>query len=197
MGALVLVTAPAAEPLTLAEAKDHLRITTTDRDSYITRLVKVARERVETITRRALITQTWDYKLYGFPGWEIEIPLPQLASVDSIKYLEPSAGVETTLATSEYRVSGVGGHNPGRVAPAFGKSWPTTYGVDESVTVRFAAGYGAAAAVPEQIKHAMCLLLGAWNEYSEEVIGDLRAVASLPMPVNVMSILRPFVVDYH
>jgi uncharacterized phiE125 gp8 family phage protein len=195
MRTLVIASAPTSEPLTLAEAKDHLRETTTNRDTYITTLIKVARERVETITRRALITQVWDYKLSRFPGWDIEIPLPPLVSVGSITYLESAAGNSTVLAASEYRVAGVNGHNPGRVTPEFGKSWPTTYGVEEAVTVRFTAGYGAAAAVPAEIKQAMLLLLAAWNENAEEIVAGV-SVSTLPMPVSAMSILRSYVVDY-
>ena len=65
---LVIATAPAAEPISTADAKLHLRVDITDDNDLIDALVKVAREHVEIITRRALITQTWDYYLDDFPG---------------------------------------------------------------------------------------------------------------------------------
>jgi uncharacterized phiE125 gp8 family phage protein len=193
VSALVLFTAPSSEPLTLTEAKAHLRVTTADEDTLITSLVVAARRHVETLTRRALVSQVWDYFLDAFPGWEIEVPLPPLVSVDSIKYLESAAGAQTTLATSEYRADAK--HQPGRITPGFGKSWPATYGVTNAVEIRFTAGYGAAAAVPQGIKQAMFLLLSAWFEHREEIVSGV-SVASLPSPVNVGSLLRPFVIDY-
>lgn len=193
---LVLVTASATEPLTLAEAKAQARVTNTDEDTLITSLIVAARQHVETLVRRALVTQTWDYKLDHFPVWEIEIPLPPLASVSSVKYLESAAGVDTTLATTEYRVLGASGHNPGRITPDIGKVWPTTYDVGDAVTVRFVAGYGAAAAVPQPIKQAMLLLIAAWFENREAFVLASGKYDSLPAPAAVGALLRPYVVDY-
>src|SRR5512135_2870714 len=51
----ILLTAPAAEPLSLAEAKAFLRVETNDDDAVIAG----ARIYVEAQTRRALITQSW------------------------------------------------------------------------------------------------------------------------------------------
>lgn len=51
--------APAEEPVTLAEAKAHLRVSGTDEDAYIDALVKAARGRAESLTRRQLITATY------------------------------------------------------------------------------------------------------------------------------------------
>lgn len=86
---LVLQTAPTTEPVTTAEAKTHLRVTTSDDDTYIGTLITVARRHVETITGRALINQTWDYFLDNFPpGDKIVIPLPRLSSVTTVKYTD-------------------------------------------------------------------------------------------------------------
>lgn len=190
---LALVTAPSAEPVTLAEAKAHLRVTSTDEDTHITSLALAVRRHVENLTRRALISQVWDYSLDYFPSWEIEIPLPPLVSIGSVKYLEAAAGVDTTLAASEYRVDAV--RQPGRLTPEFGKVWPSTYGVVNAVTIRFTAGFANAAAVPQEIKQAMLLLIGAWFEHREEIITG-TIVAALPMPAASLSLLRPHIVDY-
>ena len=63
----VLVTAPAAEPLTLAEAKLHLRVDDTADDALIGALITAARQHAEHDTRRALVTQTWKLALDASP----------------------------------------------------------------------------------------------------------------------------------
>ena len=64
---LTLATEPTAEPVTLAEAKTHCRVDTSDDDTYITTLIKAARLYTEEATNRALITQTWDWYFDSFP----------------------------------------------------------------------------------------------------------------------------------
>lgn len=191
---LVLVTPPGAEPITLAEGKAHLRVTVTDEDTLINSLIVAARSRAETFLRRALMTQTWDYVLDCFPAWAIEVPRPPLAVLTSVKYLEASAGVLTTLAASEYRVDL--SSQPGRVTPEIGKVWPVTYDVINAVTVRFDAGYTSAANVPQEIKQAMLLLLAAWFENRSDFVIAPGTAHSLPMPVSAEALLRPYRVDY-
>lgn len=181
----VLVTPPAAEPVSLSEAKAHLRVTDTGEDSLITSFIAAARGWVEDFTQRALITQTWDYKLDAFVG-TMEIPLPPLQSVTSIKYFD-TAGVEQTLASTEYTVDTAA--ERGLVRLAYGKSWPATHVQANAVTIRFIAGYGAAAAVPGTIKAACLLLLGELYARRE------HAIAGAPIaivPVNAEYLLWPY-----
>jgi len=65
---LKLVTPPAVEPVTLDEAKAHLRLDSNEDDTYVSALIAAARERVELFLRRALITQTFEFTLDGFPA---------------------------------------------------------------------------------------------------------------------------------
>jgi uncharacterized phiE125 gp8 family phage protein len=157
--ALQLITAPLEEPISLADAKLHLRETRDSQNAIITALIAVARRQVESITRRALITQTWDLHLDAFPaaGQAIEIPLSPPASVESITYVDAD-GVTQTWDAADYTVDTV--TEPGRIVPAYNESYPSTRDVFNAVTVRFTAGYGAAADVPEGLKQAMRLLIG-------------------------------------
>lgn len=167
---LVPVTAPATEPVSLGEAKAHLRVDISDDDALINNLIAAARRHIElTLCNRAFITQDWDYFLKEFPeGDTIEIPLPPLQSVTSLKYKDKD-GVETILPTTEYIVDA--NATPGRVILAYGKSWPSfTPYPSNPVAIRFKAGYGAATAVPEEIKQAIKILVGHLYEYRELVV---------------------------
>lgn len=182
---LVLQTAPTSEPVTTAEAKTHLRVTTSDDDTYIGTLITVARKHVETITGRALINQTWDYFLDNFPpGDKIVIPLPRLSSVTSVKYTDKD-NVQTVFSSGSYIVDT--NNEPGQIVLAYGESWPTfTPRPINAVEIRFVAGYGSGAAnVPEGVKQAMLLLIAHWYENREPInIGNI--VTEIPETANAL-----------
>lgn len=189
--ARTLITPPAAEPVTLDEAKAQCRVDTTDEDITLTGLLRAARDKVESLTGFALLTQTWELVLDAWPrGIEITLPLPPLQSVTSITYRD-SAGVDHTFAPTSYAVATAS--IPGRVVLIKGQSWPTTelYPV-EAIRVRFVAGWAAAANVPEVLKLAIKLLVGHWFENREEVtVGAGVAMAEIPFGVENL------VADYH
>lgn len=181
---LVLQTAPTSEPVTTAEAKAHLRITTSDDDTYIGTLIAVARKHVETITGRALINQTWDYFLDNFPaGDKIVIPLPRLSSVTTVKYTDKD-NVQTVFSSGSYIVDT--NNEPGQIVLAYGESWPTfTPRPINAVEIRFVAGYGSGAAnIPEGIKQAMLLLIAHWYE-NREPVTDMN-MKEIPETVNAL-----------
>lgn len=121
----------------------------TTADPDLMSLVKAARSAAERITRRALITQTWDLYLDAFPCWELCIPKPTLQSIVEITYVDTD-GMTQTLAADQCLVDTA--TEPARITPAFGLVWPVTRWQTNAVKVRFIAGYGAAAAVPDGIK---------------------------------------------
>ncbi len=181
---LKLVTAPADEPVTLIEAKDHLKEETTANDAIISDAIVDARQWAEEYTGRQFVTATWDWFLDGFcPSFSV--PLPPLQSVTSVKYLD-TAGAEQTLDAATYRVDAVS--EPGRIALDYGKSWPSTHPVINAVTVRFVAGYGAAAAVPEPIRQAILILLGELYEQRQESVPSSFAA----VPFGVRALLTPY-----
>lgn len=184
-GSIVIVTPPAAEPVTLQEAKDWCRGPTSADDTLITSLIVTARRYLEKVTSRALITQTWDYWLDYFPGsnwygaqfvtpivwvkcWELIVPRPPLQSITSIKYIDTN-GAQQTLANTEYTVDSK--REPARIVPAYTKVWPTPRaGIPNAVQTTFVAGYGASgSAVPEELKTALKVLVAKLYEKREAV----------------------------
>ena len=171
-GRLTLVTAPAAEPISLETARNHLRVSSSVDDERIVRLLKVARGDVETETHRALCTQTWDWKFdrWDYCGDGFELPLPPLQSVTWIKYRDAD-DVEQTWPTTEYDVSiPVGPHaERGRVHLSYSGTFPILRSLRvDAVTVRFVAGYGAAAAVPAEIVQAVLMRLSWLYDKDED-----------------------------
>ena len=164
-----LVTAPAAEPVSLADAKAHLRVDGTDEDTAITLAIKRAREEAETRLGRALIDQTWTLYLDWFPAdGEIEIPFPPLGSVSTVKYVDTD-GVLQTLATSEYVVDTSG--EKGRVYLDWEKSWPSIRVEPNAVRVEFVAGYGAADSdVPAKFRAWILTRIGDHYAHREGLI---------------------------
>lgn len=188
---LTLVTAPVGEPISLLEAKAHCRVDNADEDGLLLALIAASRQHVEAFTHRALMTQTWDYKVDAFPYDAcFELPLAPVSAISSIAYLD-AAGTLQTWSSSNYLTDlPVGNYaSRPRITPAYGISYPSTYGVMNAVRVRFVAGYGAAAAVPASIKAAMKILIGHWYMTREPVnIGNIVT----PIPFSVESLLWPF-----
>lgn len=146
--------------------------TNTTEDPELVRWIRSAREHIEKITGRALITQTLDLMLPCFPACAVlELPRAPLQSVTSVKYIS-SDGTETTWDAGNYVVSTGSDYDPGRLALAYGVSWPsfTPYPLDP-VRIRYVAGYGASgASVPTNLRDAMLLLVGHWYANRETVI---------------------------
>lgn len=176
--ALKRVSGPAVEPLTLAEAKAHLRVDHTVDDALITELIKAAREHAEGYLKRVLITQVWQWKRDGFGHHALELPLSAAQSVDSIQYVD-SAGVTQTWAAANYQVDL--DSEPGRVSPAFGYQWPLPDTRFNAVIITFTVGYGAAgSSVPAPIKQALLLHIGHMHERREQTISG-TIIAEIPM----------------
>lgn len=201
---LELVTAPTIEPLTLAEAKVHLRVTGTDEDALITRLISAARRQIEAIIRRKLITQHWRVYFDAFPGqcWVSSryrnvradgFVLPDVApvsAVDSVKYIDAD-GVLQTLATSVYQLVA---ETPARVVLAYNQVWPEARGDADGVRIEVTSGYGAAGSdVPSDILAAMLLLVGHWFE-NREASAVVAARTMQEIPLGVETLLSPYIV---
>lgn len=189
---LLLVTPPAEEPVSLAEAKLHLRVDFPDEDALITSLVAAARQAAETITGRQLVTARWKLVLDSFPGpslmgvpaglpfslpgHAILLPKCPVQSVFAIEYLD-MAGTTQTMPPAEYTVDAA--CEPARVTPVFGKIWPIALPQIGAVSITFDAGYGAAASVPEGLKSWIKLRVGSLSAHREEVAILSRGRAEL------------------
>lgn len=157
--ALKLITPPATEPLTLDEAKTHLKIDYTDDDTYISSLITAARTYCEKFQNRAYITQTWELALDSFPKSLFQLPLPPLQSVASIKYYGTD-NTEYTFDSANYYVDTFS--QPGRVCLNYSVSWPSTaLRPINSVIIQFVVGGDT---VADEVLHAIKMLVADWYE---------------------------------
>ncbi len=179
---LQLVTPPAEEPVSLAEAKQHLRVDGGDDDLLIGSLISAARQAAETKTGRQLITARWKLVLDAFPGPSLmqsatgaSFSLPGHAillakcpvqSVVSIEYMDMN-GATQVMPADDYVLDVA--CEPARITPVFGKTWPPTLPQMGAVSVTFDAGYGAASAVPEGLKSWIKLRVGSLYGHREEM----------------------------
>ncbi len=145
-------------------------------DPLLSGLIVAARREAETRTNSVLITQTLDQYLDQFPCWELEVGLGKLQAVSEITYVDPD-GTTQTLSSALYLVDA--NHERGRITPAYGQVWPATREQMNAVKIRYTAGYGAAAAVPQPIKQWMLLAIATWYAQREAVITG-TIVSELP-----------------
>jgi hypothetical protein len=189
---LVLTTAPAELPATLAEAKAQLNIEDAriEDDALITANLAAAVDAAETFTHRALITQTWTLFRDAWPRtpgpdgrlWEgartgadlpqsdlsgsgaaaVELPKPPLQSLVHVKTYDDS-DVAATVAAGNYFVDTAS--EPGRVVLRGSAAVPVVTRVANGLELRFVAGYGDNAAdVPEDIRSGILRLAAFLTE---------------------------------
>jgi uncharacterized phiE125 gp8 family phage protein len=188
--ALTRTDGPDVEPVSLVEAKAHLRVDISDDDALIGALIVAAREMAEAITRRALITQTWVYTLDSWPrGGMIAFPMPPLQDVGDVDYTSYT-GVTATLADTSYVIDTAS--EPGRLRLKFTSFWPSVILRElAAIEIEFDAGYGDDGAhVPQAIRQAMLLMIGHWYEKRELMAPPGSALGEIPFAVQAL--LSPY-----
>jgi uncharacterized phiE125 gp8 family phage protein len=179
-------TPPAVEPVTVAEAKAHLRVDISDDDTYIGTLITAAREWCEQYLDRTLVNTQWVMRFDSFP-YEIELPRPPIASsgTTTAVSLTYTLGDDSTatLSTATYRVDR--NSTPGVVRQLRAGSWPGNLDDYNAVSVTWWAGYGSAgSSVPATIRHAILLLVGHWYESRQAAVGTGAVPQDVPYGVK-------------
>lgn len=176
-----LVTPPATEPVTLEEAKLHLRIDGTEEDSLISALITAARQKAEEYTKRAFITQTWEYAIDSVSG-KVYLPRPPVQMINEV-ILDGEI-----VSTENYVLVG---------QDVFYTKIPLNAVKPDGLVIRYASGYGSNATdVPQAIRQAILMLVAHMYEAREgeapQVEYEVQARAGADMPPMVASLLRPY-----
>ena len=175
-----LVTPPAVEPVTLAEAKTFVRVDHDAADAELTRAIAAARQVCETWTRRRFITQTWEISwAYGTaPERDIALrgrPVQSIASVTSWDAL----GAPAVMDADEYVLD----DGVLRLASP-SSSWPIGTRTVRPLVLEYVVGYGDEPSdVPEAIREAILHVTRASFEREADV---------LPRGGTARTLLAPF-----
>ncbi len=183
----ILLSAPAAEPITLAEAKTYLRIDHDDEDGEIAALIAGARAHVENATRRALITQSWRISRDTWPvdGRLVLMPAPvqQLTAARIVRLDNSAQAIDVSAFTLDRAAApAILGFCPGAL--------PISDRPVAGIELDFTAGYGDAADdVPAPLRQAIRLLLAHWYENR-----GLAAIGheATPLPHTVAALIAPY-----
>ena len=169
-------TSPAVEPVTVAEAKAHLRVDVSDDDTYIGTLITAAREWCEQYLDRTLVNTQWVMRFDSFPPdgtQDIELPRPPMSMAGtttavSLTFTSETGGTQA-FSTNSFRVDR--NATPGAVKTLYGQTWPPHLMDDNAVSVTWWAGYGSAgSSVPAAVRHAILMLVGNWYENRSTVL---------------------------
>lgn len=178
------VTAPASPPVTVAEVKSQSRIDIVAEDTLLARLIDAATATIDGPhgIGVCMVSQQWELAADRFPRVFL-LPLYPVISVDAIKYIDEN-GTEQTVDPAVYRVDTHS--NPARVSLEWNQVWPSARLVANAVKVTFTCGH---ASVPEDLRHAVMMLVAHWAENREAVIAGTGAMT---MPMAVESILSRY-----
>jgi len=183
--ASLLLTGPAAEPLTLAETKAFLRVDDDAEDDLIASLIVAARAAVEAGTRRALVTQSWRLVRDAWPAdGRIAVRPAPLAAVTAARVYDDAGAahaVDTEAFVPDLAASVLG------FAPwAMPQPGRAVAGIEIDISV----GYGdAASAVPEPLRQAVRLLVAQWYE-NRTLVAPGQTVSALP--ATVAALVSPY-----
>lgn len=172
---LSVITPPVVEPVTLAEAKRHLRVEHEDEDEQIQGLIAAARQYAERRCDRHWIDTRLEMKLDQFPAAvEVLLPRPPFSPTAGrqaieVEYLDSALGANVmTEALPGFVTSGSQflanrRSEPAVITPNVNGYWPVVGPVRSAITIRWWAGYGdSPAAVPQGVRTAILMLVGHW-----------------------------------
>jgi len=167
--------------VSLADAKQHLRIDEDDEDALIAGLIMAAEDHIERSTGLVLTRRVIGEVIQGFGS---KIRAWPVVSVDTVSYVD-GAGVDQTIGADSYKL--VGAARPARLSNV-SSPWPPLGRLNGSVTLTMTAGFGNAADVPGGVAQAIKMLVGHFYRNREAVV---TAGTPLQVPMAVDMLLEP------
>ena len=186
---IVLTAAPAQEPVSLADAKAHMRVDVTDDDALIARLITGARCELERGLGRALITQSYTYYLDAWPkGFAVNLPVAPVQSIEQVRIyaLDDSSAI---LAPAAYLLDGLG--SPPRMIRRGTLPWVVPLRPGNGIAIDFTCGHGSQPTdVPAALRIATLILVAHWYEHRQ--LAEPGGSAGTGLPDMVRDLIAPY-----
>lgn len=183
-----LITGPAVEPISLADAKTFLRVSDSVDDQLVSTLIAAARVHVETLTRRAMITQIWRKVLDHWPSTnEVELPLGPFQYLVAVRGFD-SEGDAVTLPMAQFL--GENQSSPARIMLPTTISGLPILRSQAAIEIDYQVGYGSTPDdVPADLKQSLLTLIGHWYQHREAVV---MAGSGAIVPLGFDQLIAPY-----
>ena len=162
------IAQPVSEPVSLAEAKAHVRVTASDENDLITALIVAARQYCENLSGRTLAPRNFLQTMDRFPdgGGDITLRRSPVTAVASVYYYSLETTNTLMSPSTDYRLDLQ--QIPARIRLPLGTTlWKNAYTTDDAVRITYTAG---AVSAPTAAKQTILLLVGHWFENRESVV---------------------------
>lgn len=188
-----VIERPTRYPVTLAQAKVHIRQSTTvsaEEDSLIDGMIEAATEYAEKLCGRPFIQRRLRLLFESFPdGDMIEPKIGKIQQIISIKYRDAD-GVLQTMPTADYRL--LASENDAVILKGYGDTWPTVRSEFDAVQIDCIAGYDSEQSpadrdlVPPLIKNSILMLVADMYENREQYITGtiISEITRLPQALH-------------
>jgi uncharacterized phiE125 gp8 family phage protein len=176
-----VITPASTYPVSLTEAKLHLKVDITTDDTLITNLIVAATQVSEEYTNRFFINTVVNQTCSDFKELS-ELFKSKVSAVTHIKYYD-SDNAQQIWASSNYVVNKE--YEPCQINLVVDGSFPNIADRIDAIECRYTVGYGTASDVPDVIKQAILLTLGNWYENRMSVITG-RTTTEMPMSAKFL-----------
>ncbi|NKB51653.1 MAG: hypothetical protein GKR97_05420 [Rhizobiaceae bacterium] len=182
---LALITQPAQEPLALNDIKLYLRIDHDDEDALLAETLKAARQHVEAISGRKLITQVWRQYETKFPqDNQLALKLAPVQNVDSVSVFDCDGNVQVVDSDS---VRLIRGRVPAAIV--FDSGFDPAH-AENGLEIDLTVGMGdTGVEVDDSLKRAILLLVGHWYEFRGAVPISQQPVS---VPPGLDALIAPY-----
>jgi uncharacterized phiE125 gp8 family phage protein len=181
---LTRIAPPVNSPVSLADLKAHLRVTSGDEDALIAACLDAAVAVLDAQgwLGRGIIAQTWSesFPSQSFSGVRLPLTLRQATELLAVDYRNAD-GVAQAATLADFTLYD-GAENPFVLSDA----WPSVGVFPDALTVTYRVGFGENAGdVPPPICQAIKLLAAHYFEIREPVVIG-AVVTSVPMSVDAL-----------
>lgn len=171
------IAAATENPITLDEAKAHLRVDTNADDALISSLISAAVSFIDYpgALGKVMVTQTWRQSVSAPDAdGRLYLTVGPVQSISGVSYFD---------ADNQSQAASVGDFQLYKsedwafLAPKSGKTWPVVYNRPDAISITHVSGYGAASAVPQSLKTALLFLVAYWYEFRGDEVSEMPPTA--------------------